>query len=343
MGLLLHLNLSNVNTLPLGPKFPRVYPYTQMVNRVLLDELDPFHYTLVCEPISEILKQPANNLSFGDVAEERANYYKTLDAPIYIMYSGGIDSTSAVLAFIRTWSPEELKRVTILASHHSVNEFPEFWNIIVDKFRGRILPSFKHVEYYCDRGYVVTGEHGDQLFGSDVVRDIVGWFGDEGIHKPWQEIMPVVYRNNFGAEIANSFIENYQRTLSTCPFPIRSSFDWIWWFNFTNKWQHVKYRLIAHKTWRDPKTTFPKIKHFYDTPRWQRWSFDNHDKKIGKEYDTYKLAAKEYIVGSTGFTSYLRKPKVGSLFQIWNAAEAYEAIDTDYNYLTREQAVEYVR
>lgn len=343
MGLLLHLNISDAKSLPLKPGFPRVYPYTQMVNRVLIDQLDPFHYTLACEPISEILKLPSTTKSFGDTAEERANSMKKLDQPIYIMYSGGIDSTSAVIAFLRTWSTEELKRVYILASHHSAYEFPQFWNVVVDKFRGRILPSFKHAEYYCDRGYLVTGEHGDQVFGSDVIRSIVEVFGDEGIHRPWQEIMPTIYRNSFGPDIVKPFIERYEQTLSACPFPIRESYDWIWWFNFTNKWQHVKYRLIAHKSWRNPKESYQKVRHFYDTPAWQRWSFDNHDKKIGATYDTYKLAAKEYIVGCTGFTDYLKKPKVGSLSQIFATSEIYEAIDTDFRFLTREEAVEYVR
>jgi hypothetical protein len=343
MALLLHLNIVGVKSLPLKASFPRLYPYTQMVNRVMLDQLDPFHCALSCEPISDILKLPSTTKTFGEIAEEHAVALKEKEGPIFIMYSGGIDSTSAALAVMRTWSAEELKRVHILASHHSVNEFPEFWNIIVDKFGDRILPSFKHTEQYCKQGWIITGEHGDQVFGSDVVRKIYKMFGDDGIHQPWQDIMPLVYGNLFGPPIVPEFIARYEQTLKVCPFPIKTSFDWIWWFNFTNKWQHVKYRLLAYKTWENPKENFKKICHFYDTPAWQRWSLDNHDKKIGKTYDSYKLAAKEYIVAATGFTDYMRKPKVGSLSEIWNATEVYEAIDTDFNYLTREQAVEYIR
>lgn len=343
MSLLLHLNMVGVNSLPLKPAYPRIYPYTQMVNRVLLDQIDPFHCALGCESISDILKLSANNKSFEEMAEERANDMKVYDAPIYIMYSGGIDSSSALIAFLRTWSSEELKRVYVLASHHSVEEFPEFWNVIVDKFKGRILPSFRNIEYYCDRGYVVTGEHGDQLFGSDVIRNIVQMFGDEGIHKPWQDIMPDVYRKLFGPEIVADFIARYEQTLGVCPFPIKTSFDWIWWFNFTNKWQHVKYRLLAHKPWRDPKGSFNKIRHFFDTPAWQRWSIDNHDKKIGKAFLSYKRAAKEYITERSGFAGYIQKPKVGSLFQLWRSTDFYEAIDASFNYLTREQVVEHIR
>lgn len=343
MGLLLHLNMSGVKTLPLKPGFPRMEPFTQMVSRVTRG-IDPFDYTLKCEHVSDILKLPSTTKSFGEVAEEHAVAMKSWDAPIYLMYSGGIDSSSALIALLRTWSSQDLQRVHILASQHSATEFPELWNVITDKFKDRILPSFRHIEYYCEKGYVVTGEHGDQLFESDVIRVIDSLHNDAGIFKPWQDIMPSVYEKMFGPTIdANEFIARYEPTLAACPFPLKTSFDWIWWFNFTNKWQHVKYRLLAHKPWKDPKRNFPKIRHFYDTPAWQRWSFDNHDKKIGNTFMSYKLAAKDYIVGATGFSSYINKPKVGSLYQIWYNSEFYEAIDTDYNYMTREQAVEYIR
>ena len=342
MGFLLHLNVAGLETLPLKPCYPRTYPFTQMVNRVLIDQIDPFHYTLSCESISEILRIPCNNKSFDDMVEERANDLKAGNEPIYIIYSGDIDSSSVVLAFLRTWSSDELKRVTILASHHSVDEFPEFWNIIVDKFKDRILPSFKHIEYYCERGVVVIGEHGEQIFGADMLRDIVDIYGNEGIHKPWQEIMPTVYRRILSPKIVDDFIARYEQTLHVCPFPIRTSFDWIWWFNFTNMWQHVKYRPLSLKVWHNPKESFQKIRHFYDTPAWQRWSFANHDRKIGKTYESYKIVAKEYIAKNTGFWKRMDR-QMGNLTQNWYYNETYEAIDTCFNYLTREKVVEYVR
>lgn len=343
MGLLLHLNMSGVKDIPLKSVYPRVYPYTQMVNRVFPDTIDPFRYSLACEPIQDILKLPTNKKKFGDMAEARAMEIKSYPEPIYIMYSGGIDSSSAVISFLRTWSAQELERVFILASHHSAFEFPELWNIIVDKFGDRILPSFRPIPYYCEKGYVITGEHGDQLFGSDVIRKIYHQFGDEGIHKPWPDIMPEIYEDSFGPDIAPKFIALYEPAIHVCPFPIKTSFDWIWWFNFTNKWQHVKYRLLANDGWHTPEQSFKKVRHFFDTPEWQRWSLDNHDMKIGSTYSSYKLAAKEYIVSATGFTSYLTKPKVGSLYQIWYSSKFKEAIDTSFNYLSKEEAMEYIR
>lgn len=340
---MLHLNMSGLKTLPLKPEYPRVYPFTQMINRVFIDQFDPFRFTLMCEPIADILKLPPTNKSFKEMAEERALEIMKLEGNIYLMLSGGIDSSSALVAMMSAWPAAELQRLHILASYHTRFEFPELWNLVCDKFKGRIFSSFKHPEYYCNRGHVITGEHGDQIFGSDVIRKVCDVFGDEGIHMPWQKTMRATYALYFPQQIIDGFIDRYAQTLSVCPFPIKTSFDWVWWFNFTNKWQHVKFRILGQKTWQTPAISFRKVHHFYDTPAWQRWSLDNHDKKIAATLLSYKKAAKEYIVKQTGFSSYMNKPKVGSFSQVWAMHEFYEAITTDYTYLTREQVLEYVR
>lgn len=206
--LLLQLSPVGANKLPLGPLFPRVYPYTQMVNRVILDKLDPFHYHLACEPISQIVNMPMVWNTYQEMAEERADWFKTIPGPIFIMWSGGIDSSTAVVAFLQTWDAKELERVHIVASHHSVDEFPELWNVIVDVFKNRIFASFEPIEKYTDKGIVITGEHGDQIFGSDVIKQVVKAFGDDGIHRSYHETMPRVYEKAFGTNIGRKFLSD---------------------------------------------------------------------------------------------------------------------------------------
>lgn len=343
--LLLQLSPVGAKKLPLSPEYPRVYPYTQMVNRVILDTFDPFHYKLVCEPIADILKLPPNRDLYQDMAEKRADWFRTqTQLPIFIMWSGGIDSSTAVTAFLQTWSAKELERVNIVASHHGGMEFPELWNVIVEVFGpARIFPSFEPIEKYTDAGIVITGELGDQVFGSDVIKQVVAHFGDEGIHMPYRQTMPKIYNKLFGKELGPMFFERYLEPAEMAPFPLQSSFDWVWWFNFTNKWQHVKYRMLAYRPWRNPRKAMERIHHFFDTPEWQRWSIDNHDKKIGKTIESYKLAAKRYIVNVTGFQDYMTKPKVGSLNKIWAKSGFYHGISTDMKYLTFKEVAEFVR
>ena len=341
MGLLLYTEMFDNEDLNLLPWCPRQYPYTQSVNRVM-PGLDPFNVTLGCETIHEILQLPKNKKTYEEMAIERAVKFKELEGDIYIMYSGGVDSTTALTAFIASWSNEELQRVHILASTRSISEFPDMWNLVVEKFEGRISSSYAHVEKACKKGHVITGEHGDQIFGSDVIKKVVRYHGEEGIHASWKNKMPLVYEEMFGRQIAEKFIEVYGQTTVACPFPIKSCFDWVWWFNFTNKWQHVKYRLLAYKDWENPRDNFSKIHHFFDTPEWQRWSIDNHDQKIEDTLRSYKVAGKKFIVKHTGYIDYISKTKIGSLKFLWKNKGFYEAVDDNLNFITKEHAMEFI-
>lgn len=341
MGLLLYTKPFDNENLNLLPWCPRKYPYTQSVNRVM-QGIDPFNVTLGCETIYEISQLPSTNKTYEDMAVERAEQLKQLDGDIYLMYSGGVDSTTALVAFLISWSKEELQRVHILASSQSVSEFPEMWDLVVENFKGRITTSYTHMEKACEKGYVITGEHGDQIFGSDVIKKIVKFRDENALHSSWEENMPLVYQNLFGETVSKKFIDVYRETLVACPFPIKTCFDWAWWFNFTNKWQHVKYRLLSYKDWKDPKNNFPKIHHFFDTPDWQRWSLDNHDKKIERSLTSYKFTAKEFIVKHTNFTDYLSKEKKGSLRILWSNKGFYEAIDDNLNYIDSAKAMEFI-
>ena len=341
MGLLLYTKPFDNENLILPPWCPRQYPYTQSVNRVM-QGLDPFNVTLGCETFYHISQLPTNKKTYEEMAVERAIELKNLEGNIYIMYSGGVDSTTALVAFMISWSDEELKRVHILASTQSIGEFPQMWNSIVDKFKGRITTSYAHIEKACKKGHIITGEHGDQIFGSDVLKRVVKYHGEEGIHQNWEDKMPTVYNSLFGEEISKKFIEVYREPTIACPFPIKSCFDWVWWFNFTNKWQHVKYRLLSYKEWEDPKNNFSKIHHFFDTPDWQRWSLDNHDKKIENTLVTYKVTAKKFIVKHTNFHLYMTKSKKGSLRILWSNKGFYDAIDDNLNYIDSSDAMEFI-
>ena len=346
MGLLLFTKRGEVykesfQSLPLLDWCPRKFPFTQSVNRIV-SGIDPFNYTSVCEPISDIVKMPPNKLSFEDMCITKALEIKKLDGDIFIMYSGGIDSTSAVVSFLLSWSLQELKRVYIVTSKEGQDEFPEFWYDLNKVFEGRILNSFEHIENFCKKGYVITGEHGDQIFGSDVIKTSVHHFGYTSMHQSWEKYIPTVYHKMFGTKIAKNMVDVYEPLLDYCPFQLKSTFDWLWWFNFTNKWQHVKYRMLSFSPWEDPKNNFKKIIHFYDSPHWQRWSLDNHDKKMGSTLNEYKVPAKDFIVKYTKYNSYRSKLKLGSLSNVWNQFQCYDAIDTDFNFLTLEQSLQYI-
>ena len=314
-------------------------PWVQAVNRVNLeiaDQINPFKSIVASETIEDILKIKNVNSSFEDLAFSRAIDIKnkTYNSKVYLMYSGGIDSTTALVSMINSWPKEDLERLHILMSYRSIEEFPDMWKDINRIFKGRIINSLTNTDKFLDNGYIITGELGDQVFGSDVIIPLVDLYGEQAINLPWKNNINHFYKRFFGSTFrpnVDLFVDMYSTTLDYCPFQIKTCFDFVWWFSFTNKWQLVKYRHLAQKGFSDPKNKFSHIMHFFDTPEFQRWSLDNQDKKIQNTLNTYKYTAKEFIVKYTNHTNYLKKPKVGSLQFIWSNFDKNIAIDTDFN------------
>lgn len=345
MSLLLYTKIATKN-LPLRDDFPRQYPWTQMVNRLAIDLVDPFHYTSVCESYWAIQARPRNTKTFAQMCYERAKEIARIagSQKIFIMWSGGIDSSALLLAFRQIRKSYNLPDIHIVCSHESVTEFPELWNTIVRDYdyNGKIHSSFRHPEYYAKQGILVTGEHGDQIMGSDVIHFVEQVCGEEAIFQPWEDVIPKTYDYLFGEHIRKAMIERYEWLTKACIFPIRTAFDWCWWHNFTNKWQHVKYRLAALKGWTDPQN-YRSVFHFYDTPEWQRWSLDHHDEKIQNTLRSYKWVAKQYIIDLTRCPEYINKPKIGSLSALWVTTTHYDGLDTDLNPVSLDYCIERIR
>lgn len=340
MALLQHLGRPNLTySIPFKKGVIGTYPYCSMVNRVIKQKIDPFIVETPVETIHDILKHPYKNQTFEELCISRAEWMRTQPQKKFIMWSGGIDSTLVVISFLKTHSKQELENVNICASSESLEEFPEFWNDIVKIFKGRIHSSHYHVENYLKQGMVVTGEFSDQCLGSDVINQIAHWYGEEKIFEPYEPVMKIFYERIGGP---NDLIETYKPTLKYSLYPIKTAYDWCWWFNFTNKWNMVKYRLLQVQGWKDQKNTYKNMCHFFDTFDFQIWSMNNPDKKVLNTLESYKFHLKDLIIDYTGYENYRRKPKIGSLGRLWSVKGINEGIDTDFNFLTREQLFEYI-
>lgn len=321
------------------PGMISAYPYCAMVNRVIKNTLDPFIVDTPVETIHDVLKHEYKGQTYEDICLARAEYFRSLPNKKFIMWSGGIDSTLVVISFLKTHSKQELENVNIVASSESINEFPEFWNDIVSHFKGRIHSSHFHIEKYLKQGIVVTGEFGDQSMGSDVIKLISTKYGEEALFEPFEKIMPHHYTDSYGY---NTFVETYKPTVEYSLYPIKTVYDWTWWINFTNKWNSVKYRLLQVQGWEDAKTNFKNMHHFFDTIDFQLWSMNSPHLKIKDTLQSYKFHAKDLIIEYTGYTNYVKKPKIGSLGRIWSVKSIHVGIDTEFNFLSNEDLKRYV-
>ncbi len=293
--------LLNGQRLPDGYVLPCKFFDCGIIDRT--ETLDQgFNYTVV-----DTIPADRTTLSFAEicdaVAQDIVHRARTEDRPIRLLWSGGIDSTVAIVALLKALPKEEYYRLEPLLSMISINEYPLF-------FRKYILHqlSYRHVlppitNHFGTRELVVTGEHGDQLFGSDKLLPLI----TNGLsQEQWEDVLPLHLFEKFGRSGKVDKLMNYLAPqIAASPVPIKTTFELFWWLNYSVKWQQVSLRLPIFSFRSDVRELYDRTHHFFRDSRFQQWSIGNHPQRACTRSVDYKLVAKEYIHAFTGDAAYL--------------------------------------
>lgn len=272
----------------------------------------------VLDPIPPAASEPR---LFGDLCDARGEELVELalriDREIALFWSGGIDSTAALIAIERAAERHGcVGRIRVMLSLSSVQEYPR---LFLDRIHGRLryrAVSHPVADDLDPRRINVTGEHGDQLFGSQLLRTYV----QRGVaFEPWEDSLPLVMIERLRDPFAARRVYRYLLpVLTSAPVPLRTLFDAMWWFNFALKWQDVMLRLIAGRG-TDAHAAYGATHHFFRTPEFQAWALANTPGTVVSPWSTYKQVAKRYILDATGDRTYfLEKEKEDSLRNVLN-------------------------
>lgn len=282
---------------------------------------DVFNFKLACETLSEIIDYPAIKDDFEGYCDLRAYDIRNIairrDCKVRVMWSGGIDSTLVLVAMLRTWDKSELERVEVVLSSSSIDEYREFFfRFIQPNFR-LINTVVTHYDEYFKDSIVITGEHGDQLFGSDIIHKIIATNGDlEDIKKNpnYYDILYKTFSSRLREDRAAKFLNHYMPITYESPIRINNVLDFIWFWNFSQKWQNVKFRELTNSSPQNLKYNSKRIFHFFDTCYFQKWAIENQESgiKFPGGLETYKMPAKKIICDFVGNENYLNKKKYGS-------------------------------
>jgi hypothetical protein len=230
---------------------------------------------------------------------------------IEVLWSGGIDSTAALVATIKAATAlGATQQLEVLLTNESIDEYPTFYNRFVKPLRHRFV-SAPVTSYLNPSRLIITGEFGDQIFGSAKAEKYVQ---DGRAFETYNSTFGPILTEALGSRVkADIVLEYVEPLLHACPIALRTIFDAFWWINFSLKWQIVGLRLAVFRV-SDVRQTFEALRHFFSDPSFQTWSFQNHNVKIQGSWETYKMPLKEYIFAFTGDDEYRRtKVKMASL------------------------------
>jgi len=337
-------NRDKIKTLLPGNRLLGEHPILGVIDRT--KSVDIGIQTEVITPLPDFEK--IRSVTFEECCMGRAEYLISLNRTIRLFWSGGIDSSVALIALLKAGiKPEQLE---IVMSPKTIMESPKMY---VDYVMGKlktIIVARDEKEFYdfyslraTDtvvlnkedgvRGYIdpnavnVNGDNGDLIFGG-VLLSSKGFINhpERLGENPEKHIDPEYYRL-------------LKPVMQKAPFPIRTLFEWLWWHDFALCWQDMAVRFAD----RMPHMcgVHEYLFAFFNTPAFQKWSVDNISSVMPESRFAHKRRSKEFIYSFTHDEDYLvNKAKAGSLRPL--SSDAYIAYLIDGTRVTEENIKDYL-
>jgi len=293
-------------------------------------------------PLDPLFKLPELRIisdQLRDIMDDRAielnDIAKQTNRRIMIMWSGGIDSTAVLTAFIKNLSPQDLENITVVLSGECIIENPVFF----EKYIRNKIKFISYLNYYLDKNTLDTcinlnGDPADALFGPSI--SMYRQYIDQGVHlKPFRFNTRMIsesihsygefFINKFGAQGFDTwYVKKITKNLlEVNPDGVETIADWWWWHYINFKWEFSIWRsMLRRKTgaFETEQLTREQIEFFvsttfYNTERFQLWSYSNLKNHIvGKDLNSHKREIKNYIFDFNGDQVYRdQKIKITSI------------------------------
>jgi hypothetical protein len=246
-----------------------------------------------------------------------------LNIPLGLMWSGGLDSTAVYFALKHIGA-----KFDVYLSTNSIHENPELFN---DHICSEKLYSSR--DYNKFRHYLVTGDLGDQIFGSDIYQTICDNLGHDRIYHPDYEAVFFDHYASVNCDRASAqwMFDKYVATLGEFPSTIQHIGEFMWWIAITHKWQSIRYRYMMHvESHQRPliKTHFHPLFGHTDL---EKWSLETpfHFKMDG-DVTTWKNCIRRFI-SEFGNSKYILTRKINSQANILWGSRRVPGVYSDYS------------
>lgn len=280
------------------------YPFGEVVDRT-----NTIHSPLKYKVLRD-WKIPTSSLSFEDIMYNQVMRHVCSNRKINLCWSGGIDSTTMLVGFLK--HAPDLSQIRVVYSPFSVYENRNFLELL-----HRDYPQVETLDIsgtiYMDNhfdGLMLNGHGGDE-FVSSLDDSFYEKVGGDGLYKPWKDYFREQNQDNL-----IEFSENY---FANAGKPIETLLDARWWFYTSTKSQ--VFQIADNFFLTNQKDT--KVEDtigFYDNYEFEALMYFNPQLIIENRHDyrTHKNFMKKYIFEFDKNEDYfINKSKSNSIQFAW--------------------------
>lgn len=258
---------------------------------------------------------------------------------VYLLYSGGIDSSVVVSAMLAVVPTHLLSSVTILMTPDSVVENPEFYEKIIRNKVRREISTYAIDLLESEDNVLVSGELNDQLSGAPLPIRRLNWtYGNVYNKTNYKEIVFKFFLDQFNnsSQDAYSLVDYLEPLMLKCPGGVQTVNGYMWWLGFCMKWDSVYWRMLSFKVPRYGQNAIifpPYVRNnyinFFSTVNHQAWAVKQEVTRYpDDDGSTNKEESKRLVKKLTGI-DLSKKTKVGSLGNLIMGLRRTNFLDTD--------------
>ena len=280
------------------------YPFGEIIDRTKSTNM-PFKYKVLRD-----WKIPTSCLSFEDLMYNQVMWHVCSNKKINLCWSGGIDSTTMLVAFIK--HAPDLSQLRVIYSPFSVYENQKFLEMLHKNY-----PQVETLDIsgtiYLDTnfdGIFINGHGGDEFAGS-LDDSFYDRLGGNGLYRPWKDY--------FQEQGKTELIEFCENNFAKSGKQIETVLDSRWWFYASNKSQVFQISDNIFLTNQQNVKVEDTIA-FYDNYDFESFMYFNPQLIIEDRhnYKTHKNFMKKYIFDFDKNEDYfINKSKSNSLQFAW--------------------------
>jgi hypothetical protein len=254
-----------------------------------------------------VWQAPLDQLTLEHALESRVKELIEYNQTINLYWSGGIDSTAMLTAFLKHC--KNLDQLRIIYSPWSTYEHPGYIDFL-RKFPGLELID-QSGEYYLNAnldGIHITGDGGDE-YNASIDESFLESHGYQTLHRNWIDF----FREQGASESLITFCVEY---FAKSQRPIETVLEARWWFYMICKNRSIlsQSKLPFFSSQNQNNFDPSKLQGFFDCSKYESYIYWNTDKIMPtSEYSSWKQHLKKYCYEFDGMeTWYLVKTKFGS-------------------------------
>jgi hypothetical protein len=249
---------------------------------------------------------PTTELTLEEALEHRVQELCNSNNKINLFWSGGIDSTTILVAFIK-YAPN-LKQFRVIHSPWSVYEHPDFYKLLqtINDIELVDISGDYYLNFDLD-GIFISGSPGDELHAS-LDQSFFESFGYDFLFTPWKDFF-------YNKLPDSNFIDFCEKHFSAAGRPINTILEARWWFYASSKLTSILntndlgFFSSTHNSF-DPS----RLVGFFDCDAYEQFIYFNIDKIICSDnYASWRQFLKDFCFQFDSFEHWkINKSKFGS-------------------------------